>query len=86
MLTIIILFQAVPENGTGNSIYFVYYKKNKFFQGRKRMEELCIDGFTVIKERVYTPVVSGEVVGQTTRNLSAPVVLEFKHNENVCQF
>ncbi|XP_066925498.1 uncharacterized protein [Clytia hemisphaerica] len=74
--------EAIPGNGTADSIYFVYYKKNKFFNGNKRLEELCINGFTVFKERVFTPVVSGEVVGQKTRNLSAPVVLKFRHTED----
>lgn len=82
MIHYCIFFQAVKDNST-DSVFFVYYKKNKFFQGKDIREELCIDGFTVFKERKYTPVISGEVVGQKTNNLSAPVVLTFTQTEMV---
>lgn len=79
--TITIPVEALPKNQTDESIYFVYYKTNKFFTEKKRLEELCVNGYTVIKERVYTPVISSEIVGQKTQNLSEPVILKFKANE-----
>lgn len=64
------------------SIYFVFYKNNKFFKNSTMLETKCVNGFTVTKHRTYTPVISGEVVGTDTQNLSEPVVLRFKMNSN----
>ena len=65
------------------SIYFVFYKNNKFFRKPKVVELKCINGFTVTKERSYTPVISGDIVGSESKNLSEPIILKFKMNTNV---
>lgn len=66
----------------GVSVYFVFYKKNKFFKKPIIIEKKCIKGFTVVVERSYTPVISGEIVGTDTRNLTDPIVFKFKTNTN----
>ncbi|XP_065673373.1 uncharacterized protein LOC100210872 isoform X2 [Hydra vulgaris] len=72
--------EALPKNHTMESVYFVYYRKNKFFSQPSVVEEQCVNGFTVVRERVYTPVVSGEVAGSELKNLSTPVILKFRAN------
>ena len=83
MLEFLFHLQAIPKNNDNESIYFVYYKNNKFFVEKPKIEELCINGFTITKKRVYTPVITGDIVGQETQNLSNPVVLKFKAEEGV---
>ena len=64
--------------GSNDSIYFVYYKRNRFFTRKNKVSVSCVDGFTTEERKVYTPVLASSIVGKEITNLSKPVTLRFK--------
>ena len=64
----------------------MHYKKNKFFTTKEKVISLCIDGFTVKHKKVFTPVISSEVVGKEVKNLSKPVILKFNRDQSVSNY
>ena len=65
-------------NYENESLYFVYYKRNKFFTRKTKESVSCENGFTVEEKTVYTPVLASSIVGREVRNLSKPITLTFK--------
>lgn len=83
--SVIVPAEALAENmdnktrHVNESIYFVYYKRNTFFNREKKQVSVsCKDGFTLEERRVFTTVLASSIIGRDVKNLSKPITLKFK--------